>query len=174
MPETSVCGNCCLVILSARLGTNLTVTTSAAVSKGVLARDSDGEVTAEGVDLTTPQTKTTQTPKARRKVVLAAGALNSPRILEFSGICCAKWLEEFRIDSTTARQALIWRARRIPAYLGVMDSIARHQELGKLLWPKLPLEKVRSSLLAFHIRQMIPLASVRLTWVAMIYELNTR
>lgn len=81
-----------------RFRKNLTVITSAVVSKIILARGSNGEVTAEGVEFTTPQIKTTQILKARKEVVLAAGALNSSRILELSGIGCAKRLQEFGID----------------------------------------------------------------------------
>ncbi|SPO05356.1 related to alcohol oxidase [Cephalotrichum gorgonifer] len=64
---------------------NLTVLTGSYVSKLLLSKtDLDG-VVAEGVQIVTGDGATKHI-KARREVILAAGALNSPRILETSGI----------------------------------------------------------------------------------------
>ena len=62
---------------------NLHMTTGALVEKVVLGNE-DGNVTATGVQYT--KDGKTQAVKARKEVVLAAGALLTPKLLELSGI----------------------------------------------------------------------------------------
>lgn len=81
-------------VVSAYLGPasprpNLTVRTSAQVDKIVFKSSSDGEPVATGVvyTLTKDDEKSAgQTVNARKEVILSAGAINSPRILELSGV----------------------------------------------------------------------------------------
>lgn len=81
-------------VVSAYLGPassrpNLTVRTSAEVNKILFDSSSVGEPVATGVEYTSTkdgEKSPGQTVTARREVILSAGAINSPRILELSGI----------------------------------------------------------------------------------------
>jgi choline dehydrogenase len=63
---------------------NLTVLTQAQVQRLVIERDAQGQLVAAGVVARTPQGE--QTFRAARHVVLAAGAVNTPQLLQISGI----------------------------------------------------------------------------------------
>lgn len=69
---------------------NLTVLTGVEVTRILLERsaggDGNGDAVATGVEFTDPATGETKTATARREVIVSAGALGSPRILEVSGI----------------------------------------------------------------------------------------
>ncbi|KAK7731047.1 hypothetical protein SLS53_008849 [Cytospora paraplurivora] len=70
---------------------NLTVWTSAQVDKVLFSSpaNEDGEPVATGIQYTSTkdgQTLTGQRATARREVIISAGAINSPRLLELSGI----------------------------------------------------------------------------------------
>lgn len=81
-------------VVSAYLGpassrSNLTVRTSAQVDKILFGSSLGGEPVATGVEYTFAkdgEQSPRQTVTARREVILSAGAINSPRILELSGI----------------------------------------------------------------------------------------
>lgn len=77
---------------------NLTVVTGASVTRVVLVRDDSGSVVAEGVEYTTPGQHEPIRLKAVKEVVVAAGAMGSPRILELSGIGSASRLEKLGIE----------------------------------------------------------------------------
>ncbi|KAL7930100.1 alcohol oxidase [Trichoderma chlorosporum] len=78
----------------ARSRENLTIVTGAAVGKIVFAKDG-AAVTAEGVQYV----KDGETQTARGKeVILTAGTINSPRLLELSGVGDAKLLAKLGID----------------------------------------------------------------------------
>ena len=63
---------------------NFTLWTGAQVSRLVLARDADGALRCEGAEVATKSGR--QTVRATRELVLAAGAIGSPQILQLSGI----------------------------------------------------------------------------------------
>ncbi|KKZ61621.1 hypothetical protein EMCG_03867 [[Emmonsia] crescens] len=63
---------------------NLRVVTGAQVNRAILERSVDGEITATGAEYT--KDGQTVIVKAQREVIVAAGAYNSPKILELSGI----------------------------------------------------------------------------------------
>lgn len=75
---------------------NLTVLTGVEVTRVLLERSGggggNGDAVATGVEFTDPATGTTKTATARREVIVSAGALGSPRILELSGIGDARRL----------------------------------------------------------------------------------
>lgn len=77
--------------------TNLTVLTSSTVSRILLKKASPGDVRAEGVQITTSDGRS-RVITARKEVILAAGAINSPRLLELSGIGDANLLEQLGIE----------------------------------------------------------------------------
>ena len=74
---------------------NLHVLTEAFVEKIVLHKSED-VVTASGVQFTSKGLR--ETIRARKEVVLAAGSIQSPQILELSGIGSTYLLESFGID----------------------------------------------------------------------------
>ncbi|KAL4744746.1 hypothetical protein BDW72DRAFT_199287 [Aspergillus terricola var. indicus] len=78
---------------------NLRVVTGAQVTRIILESlsDEDGEPTATGVQYTTNTTTQPLTAKARREVILSAGAYNSPKLLELSGIGSPAVLSRFGI-----------------------------------------------------------------------------
>ncbi|GJC89718.1 dehydrogenase citC [Colletotrichum liriopes] len=80
---------------SAKSRSNLTVVTGALVKKIVFKTDA-GEIVAEAVQYT--KDGETKTVTARKEVVLTAGALNSPRLLELSGVGNAELLRVLGID----------------------------------------------------------------------------
>lgn len=94
-------------VVSAYLGPagsrpNLTVRTSALVEKVLFSSSSEGngEPVATGVQYTSTkdgQTVTGQQVAARKEVVISAGTINSPRILELSGVGDAARLEPLGI-----------------------------------------------------------------------------
>lgn len=75
---------------------NLKVLTGVEVTRILLERsaggDGNGDAVATGVEFTDPATGETKTATARREVIVSAGALGSPRILEVSGIGDARRL----------------------------------------------------------------------------------
>jgi choline dehydrogenase len=78
------------------LGTrrNLEVRTNCWAKRVVL----DGERRATGVEYLTPDILTHDTARARREVILSAGAIDTPKLLMLSGIGPADHLAEFGID----------------------------------------------------------------------------
>lgn len=81
----------------ARTRSNLTVLTDCTVTKIILSKSTPDAAVAEGVQFTT-STGGTKVVKARKEVVLSAGAINSPRLLELSGIGNADFLQKLGID----------------------------------------------------------------------------
>ncbi|KAL4886578.1 hypothetical protein BJY04DRAFT_75593 [Aspergillus karnatakaensis] len=77
--------------------TNLRVVTEATVEKIVLEKNADGSVTATGVQFT-PKDGVRRTVAAATEVILSAGAVKSPQILELSGIGGAELLKKHNID----------------------------------------------------------------------------
>ncbi|KAK0758109.1 hypothetical protein N5P37_009407 [Trichoderma harzianum] len=78
----------------ARSRENLVIVTSAPVSRIVFAKDGSA-VTAEGVQYVKDGETQTATGK---EIILTAGAINSPRILEHSGVGDAKLLAKLGVD----------------------------------------------------------------------------
>lgn len=76
---------------------NLTVLTSAIVTRILLKKQSPGDIIAEGVQITASD-GLSKLITARKEVILAAGAINSPRLLELSGIGDANLLERLGIE----------------------------------------------------------------------------
>ncbi|TEA18959.1 Dehydrogenase citC [Colletotrichum sidae] len=74
---------------------NLTVVTQAVVEK-VVFRSDGGDIVAEGVQYTKDGERKTAT--AQREVILTAGTLNSPRLLELSGVGNGELLRQHGID----------------------------------------------------------------------------
>ncbi len=84
-------------LLPARLRENLKVITGATVSKILLDKPSNSaSAVAVGAEYTTKEGPAKVS--ARKEVVLAAGALNSPRLLELSGIGGATLLQSLGIE----------------------------------------------------------------------------
>jgi choline dehydrogenase-like flavoprotein len=75
---------------------NLTVLTDALVSKIEFDNSGSGDVTATGVQFLVNGTK--YTVKANKEVIVSGGAINSPQILELSGIGSRSLLEKAGID----------------------------------------------------------------------------
>jgi choline oxidase len=75
---------------------NLEVRTNCWAKKVVL----DGDRRATGVEYLTPDILTHDTARARREVILSAGAIDTPKLLMLSGIGPAEHLSEFGIDVT--------------------------------------------------------------------------
>lgn len=86
----------------ARHRSNLTVITGATVSKILFDKNvsSSDEAVAQGVQYTIVEDGETKTAQAiaRKEVVVAAGALSSPRLLELSGIGNAALLRDLGIE----------------------------------------------------------------------------
>lgn len=80
---------------AAKSRSNLTVETGALVEK-VVFKTGAGDIVAEGVQYTKDGEKKVAT--AQKEVILSAGALNSPRILELSGVGSAELLGGLGID----------------------------------------------------------------------------
>ena len=76
---------------------NLTVLTGCTVNKVVYRDDDAGAPVADGV-LATFKGGSKRTVRARKEVILSAGVLNSPRILELSGIGDRARLQRLGID----------------------------------------------------------------------------
>ncbi|KAK8121582.1 GMC oxidoreductase [Apiospora sp. TS-2023a] len=78
---------------------NLKVKTGATVTKILVEKNATatGEAVAKGVQILTP-TNGIQTIGARKEVILSAGAINSPRLLELSGIGGADLLQSLGIE----------------------------------------------------------------------------
>ncbi|KAI0206594.1 GMC oxidoreductase [Astrocystis sublimbata] len=77
---------------------NLSIQTGATVTKVLLEKSpSGGEAVAKGVQFLS-NTGELQTIAARKEVIIAAGVINSPRILERSGIGGAGLLQRLEID----------------------------------------------------------------------------
>lgn len=78
---------------------NLTVRTGATVAKILVEKHAPatGEAVAKGVQVLS-QTNGVQTIGARKEVILSAGAINSPRILELSGIGGGDLLQSLGIE----------------------------------------------------------------------------
>jgi choline dehydrogenase len=74
--------------------TNLTIVTEAVVTNLNFSRE-DGKLTASGVNVTTP--KGTQTWQANNEVILSAGAIASPQLLQLSGIGPGQLLQQHGI-----------------------------------------------------------------------------
>jgi choline dehydrogenase len=75
---------------------NLTVWTEAQAEKLTLERGPDGALRCTGVQVC--RGGVTQNVTAKREVVLSAGAINSPQILQLSGIGPARILQDHGID----------------------------------------------------------------------------
>lgn len=75
---------------------NLTVWTGAQVKRLLLARDAAGALRCHGVEVWTGRGMVTA--HAVREVVLSAGAIGSPQILQLSGIGPASWLQPLGIE----------------------------------------------------------------------------
>ncbi|KAK7959693.1 GMC oxidoreductase [Apiospora aurea] len=77
---------------------NLTVRTETTVTKILLEKSaSGGDAATKGVQFIS-NGGDTQTAEARKEVILTAGAINSPRLLELSGVGGAKLLQSLGID----------------------------------------------------------------------------
>ncbi|RYP69135.1 hypothetical protein DL769_005360 [Monosporascus sp. CRB-8-3] len=76
---------------------NLTVLTSTTVTRIVLKKTGPEDVIAEGVQITTSD-RLSRVITARKEVILAAGAINSPRLLELSGIGDPDLLQRLGIE----------------------------------------------------------------------------
>lgn len=76
---------------------NLRVLTDATVERIVLKKEADGSVIATGVQFT-PKDGVQRTVTAAVEVVLSAGAVKSPQLLELSGIGGAELLEKHGIE----------------------------------------------------------------------------
>ena len=72
---------------------NLEIRTHAWASRVVL----DGERRAVGVEYLTPDLLTHDTARARREVILSAGAIDTPKLLMLSGVGPASHLARVRI-----------------------------------------------------------------------------
>ena len=75
---------------------NFTLWTGAQVSRLVLARDADGSLRCDGAEVVTKQGR--RTVRATRELVLAAGAIGSPQILQLSGIGPGELLRRHGIE----------------------------------------------------------------------------
>jgi choline dehydrogenase len=75
---------------------NLTIWTEAQVEKLILERGPDGALRCTGAQVS--RKGTTQKVSAKREVVLSAGAVNSPQILQLSGIGPAEVLKAHGIE----------------------------------------------------------------------------
>ncbi|MCV6595360.1 MAG: GMC family oxidoreductase N-terminal domain-containing protein [Silicimonas sp.] len=75
---------------------NLTIWTEAQAEKLLFERGDDGQLRCTGARVN--RKGTSVTAKARREVVLSAGAVNSPAILQLSGVGPAALLQEHGID----------------------------------------------------------------------------
>lgn len=76
---------------------NLRVVTDATVEKIILKKETDGTVVATGVQFT-PKDGVRKTVSAASEVVLSAGAIKTPQLLELSGIGGAELLKKHDIE----------------------------------------------------------------------------
>ncbi|KAJ5619255.1 glucose-methanol-choline oxidoreductase [Penicillium lagena] len=81
--------------LPAKQRPNVDIVTEALVNKVHFNRTNDTEVTATGVEIT--MNEKSYTIKAKKEVIISAGALNTPKILELSGIGDENILRQFNI-----------------------------------------------------------------------------
>lgn len=75
---------------------NLTIVTDAHTTRVQFSRSSDRGATASGVEWL--ENGQVQSARARKEVILCAGAIQSPQILQLSGIGPATMLQEFGIE----------------------------------------------------------------------------
>jgi choline dehydrogenase len=80
----------------AKARSNLTVWTEAQAEKLLLDRDGDGQLRCRGAQVNRQGTSVKVT--AEREVILSAGAINSPQILQLSGLGPAELLRKHGID----------------------------------------------------------------------------
>lgn len=77
---------------------NLRVSTTVMVDKMFLRRDTDGHVSATGVNFSN-QDDERLAVNASKEVIVSAGAFQPPQILELSGVGSVKLLRELNIDA---------------------------------------------------------------------------
>ncbi|KAI0449790.1 GMC oxidoreductase [Xylaria acuta] len=80
----------------ARSRSNLTIWTEALVEKVLFDQDDSGDLVAAGVQYV--QNDVRNIVKARKEVILSAGAIHSPKVLELSGVGNAEILQRLGID----------------------------------------------------------------------------
>lgn len=80
----------------ARSRPNLTIWTNALVDKIIFGQSSDGELSVTAVQFT--KGGTTSTVKAGMEVILCAGTIQTPKILELSGVGNAEMLHSLSVD----------------------------------------------------------------------------
>lgn len=76
---------------------NLTIITKAIVQKIVFNHSESGELVAQSVNYT--QNGENKTVNTRKEVIITAGAINSPKVLELSGVGDAERLKKLGIES---------------------------------------------------------------------------
>lgn len=77
---------------------NLTIICEAACSKIIFNKETTGLAVAEGVQYSTSSDPEPKIIKARKQVIVSAGAINSPRLLELSGIGDSQRLQKLGIE----------------------------------------------------------------------------
>ncbi|KAH7347709.1 choline dehydrogenase [Plectosphaerella cucumerina] len=111
---------------------NLTVLTQAAVEKVVFDTSNPASVVAEGVQYT--KDGEIHTAKTGKEVILSAGAVNSPKILELSGIGSPELLKSLGIDviienehvgENLQNHVMIGVSHQVREGLKTMDPVAR-------------------------------------------------
>ncbi|KAK0629343.1 GMC oxidoreductase [Bombardia bombarda] len=109
----------------ARDRANLTVLTETNVTKILFSKGgsdaSSGDKIAEGIQVTTKDGET-RLFGARREVILAAGTINSPRLLELSGVGDAALLESLGIE-TVVNNPHVGENLQNHVYTGVVFSV---------------------------------------------------
>lgn len=129
-------------VVSAYLGAassrpNLTVRTSVQVDKVLFDSSSGGEPVATGVEYTLTkdgEELSGQTVTARREVILSAGAINTPRILELSGVGNKSRLETLGVPVVVDNPSVGENLQNhvvVPLSFEVATVVRSHRKLGR-------------------------------------------
>ncbi|KAI8946161.1 GMC oxidoreductase [Xylaria longipes] len=108
----------------ARSRGNLTIWTDTLVEKVIFDHDDTGTLVAAGVQYM--QNDVRNTVKARKEVILSAGALHSPKILELSGIGNPEILQPLSID-VVVTNAHVGENLQNHLYLAVTSEAAKQE-----------------------------------------------
>ncbi|KAI0970065.1 GMC oxidoreductase [Xylaria arbuscula] len=108
----------------ARSRSNLTIWTDTLVEKVIFDHDDTGALIAAGVQYV--QNDVRNTVKARKEVILSAGALHSPKILELSGIGNPEILQPLSVD-VVVTNAHVGENLQNHLYLSVTSEVAKQE-----------------------------------------------
>ncbi|KAI0118653.1 GMC oxidoreductase [Nemania sp. FL0031] len=106
----------------ARPRSNLTIWTATLVEKVVFDQSESGDPVATGVQFVSSGVR--DTVKAQKEVIISAGAINTPRVLELSGVGSAEILEPLGID-IVVNNAYVGENLQNHVYLSIASEVVK-------------------------------------------------